>query len=223
NLAEARIKLTDAHGLTLAVVQLDSEHMRARVVAFVKDGKLVQSRNDQPVLDSALRLDQMRAHVDLHFQAVGIHMYVDDLKVELGFFERGDGAILRANVRRTPNVRVRGAAFGIVPAGMLDWFIPGDIPGLARRMLDVATLGNEGQGIALSARFVSAVDGRSLVESSGGFEILDTALIRFGMKIAADRVMPDEAASDDIRRLRVTYRDAFAADVERFGKYGRVP
>ncbi|MEY4514437.1 MAG: hypothetical protein RLZZ450_6559, partial [Pseudomonadota bacterium] len=43
NLAEARIKLTDAHGLTLAVVQLDSEHMRARVVAFVKDGKLVPS------------------------------------------------------------------------------------------------------------------------------------------------------------------------------------
>lgn len=223
DLAEARIKLTDANGLTVATIQADTEHMRVRIAAFVKDGKLVPSRNGQPQLDSAPRLEQMRAHVDLHFQAVGIHMYVDDLKVELGLFERGDGAILRANVRRTPKVRVRGAAFGIVPAGMLDWFIPGDIPGLARRMLDVATLGNDGQGIAVSARFVSAVDGRSTVESSGGFEILDTALIRFGMKIAADRVMPDEEANEDIRRLRVAYRDAFFADVERFGKYGRVP
>jgi hypothetical protein len=223
DLAEARVKVTDAQGLTLAQIQADTEHMRVRVVAFVKEGKLVPSRAGQPVLDSAPRLDHVRAHVDLHFQAVGIHIYVDDLKLELSLFERGDGAILRAHVRRTPNVRVRGAAFGFVPAGMLDWFIPGDIPGLARRMLDVATQGNDGEGIAASLRFASAVDGRSSVESSGGCEILDTALIRFGMKIAADRVMPDDEAEQDIRRLRVAYRDAFAADVERFANYGKLP
>jgi len=222
-LAEAHIKLTDANGLTLAQLHADTEHMRVRIAAFVKEGKLVASRADQPVLTSAPRFDHMRAHVDLHFQAVGIHMYVDDLKVELALDERSSVATLTSHVRRTPRFRVRGAAFGIVPAGMLDWFIPGDIPGLARRMLDVATQGNEGRGIAASARFTGAADGRSTVESSGGFEILDTALIRFGMKIAAERVMPDEDASADIRRLRVAYRDAFAADVERFEKYGRLP
>jgi hypothetical protein len=43
------------------------------------------------------------------------------------------------------------------------------------------------------------------------------------MAIAAERVVPDEKQLDDIKRLGVAYRDAFAADVERFGKHGTLP
>jgi hypothetical protein len=62
------------------------------------------------------------------------HMYVDDLRVELAHAAGPGLATVSTRVRHTPGFRVEGRGVGVFPAGMLDWFIPGDIPGLARRM-----------------------------------------------------------------------------------------
>ena len=105
---------------------------------------------------------------------------------------------------------------------MFDWFVPGDIEGLARKMMDVTMKGNGGRGVTLTVAFERAASGLATIDGAMGFEILDTALIRFGMKIAADRVMPDDDAIRDIARLTLAYRTALRSDVERYAKYGRL-
>jgi hypothetical protein len=86
-------------------------------------------------------------------------------------------------------------------------------------MFDVASKGNEGQGIVLDYRFATR-DGAATFDLSAGVEVLDTVLIRLGMSIAADRVIPDEEQSADLRKLWIAYRDALSKDLERFARYG---
>jgi len=220
DLAEAKIRLADSSGNTLIELQSDTKHARTRIQAFVRDGKLVPSRAGKALPDQEPRFEQMVAHFDLHFVLHRVHLYIDDMRIELTYREHVRGAELTARAKQVPKVRAGGAAFGVVPAGMLDWFIPGDIPSLTQRMLKVALRGNDGKGLVTTARFEQAESGLATFDWSTEWEALDTPLVRFGMGIAADRVVPDEKQEEDIRRLAVAYRDAFDADLERFAKFG---
>jgi hypothetical protein len=222
NLIESHVRLLDAQGNLLAELFFDSEKMRVRLEAFVRAGQLVPSRGGRPLAQAA-RFERMRAQVDVHVQSFGLHMYLDDLTVELQSEQHETGASLALQLKQTPRFRARGAAFGVFPAGMLDWFIPGDIEGLARRMMDVTMRGNGGNGVTIDARFEQSASGLATLDGSAALEILDTALIRFGMKIAADRVMPDDQELADIARLARSAQAAFRSDLERFARYGKLP
>jgi hypothetical protein len=187
----------------------------------VRGGKIVPSKSGKALRDVAPRFERMRAHTNLHFEAFRVHIQVLDLTTEVRYSEHATGAEFTGQILRTPQIRVTGAAFGMFPTGMLDWFIPGDMEGLARRLLDVATHGNEGRGIEWRYRFERPAGGLATLDGSAGAEVLDSALIRFSMAIAAERVVPDDDQLEDIRKLAAAYRDAFDADVERFGKFGK--
>jgi hypothetical protein len=149
-----------------------------------------------------------------------VHFFVKNLVTEIQYRERATGAELSGQVVQMPQIEVKGAAFGFVPTGMLDFFIPDDMQGLAERFFEAAVHGNEGQGIAWRYRFERPQGGLATLDGGVGIEVLDSALIRFAMGIAAKKVVPDDAQLEDIRRLAADYRDAFDLDVERFGKFG---
>lgn len=221
-LAEAKFRITDANGHTLSEIHLDTEHMRSRIELFVRGGKIVPSKDGKPLVDQAPRYEHMRAHANLHFQAFRIHIQVLDLVTDLHYGEHVTGAELSGQILRNPKIRVTGAAFGVLPTGMLDMFIPGDMEGLARRLFDAATRGNDGRGIEWRYRFERPAGGLATLDGSLGMEVLDSALIRFGMAIAAERVVPDDEQLEDIRHLAADYRDAFDRDVVRFAQFGKV-
>ena len=129
---------------------------------------------------------------------------------------------LATQMNKTPRFRIEGAVFGVLPVGVLDWFVPGDIPGLARHMFQVAARSNDGRGIEVSYGFEQLADERSAVDGRVGVDVLDSALIRFGMKIAADRVFPDADQQADMRKLVLASREAFALDVIRFSTSGQL-
>ena len=60
-----------------------------------------------------------------------------------GLFARERGMQLATQMNKTPRFRIEGAVFGVLPVGVLDWFVPGDIPGLARHMFQVAARSND--------------------------------------------------------------------------------
>jgi hypothetical protein len=87
-------------------------------------------------------------------------------------------------------------------------------------MFEVAARSNDGRGIELSFGCDTAADGGSVLDARAAVDVLDSALIRFGMRIAADRVIPDSDQRADLRKLINAYRDALALDVQRFSRYG---
>ena len=220
-LAEATIRLADANGHTLLTFRGDTERMRSRLDFFVKDGLIVPSKAHKPLIGTAPRFERMRAHANFHFQAFRLHFRIHDFTTELSYRETSRGFVLAGRNLRVPKVEVSGAAFGIFPAGMLDWFIPGDMESLARSFFKVAVEGNEGRGMEWRVRFDRAEDGLSTVDARIGIEVLDSALIRAGMALAADKMVPDDDQLEDIRRLAGAYRKAFDKDVARFSQYRR--
>lgn len=221
-LAKAKILLLDGNGYALGELHLDTEHMRSRLEFFARNGEIVPSKQGKPQPDRKPRFDTMRSYANLHFQAYRVHFYVQNLVTEIRYREKATGAELSAHIRDEPKFTVKGAAFGIFPTGMLDLFIPGDMEGLGRRFFEAAVHGNEGRGIEARYRFERPQGGLATLDGQLGIEVLDSALIRFAMAIAAKRVVPDEKQLDDMRRLAGDYRSAFDADVVRFGKFGRV-
>lgn len=222
-LVELKLRIVDGNGHKLCDVTADTEKMQSRIEAFVRNGKVIPSKKGEPLLDRPARFEKMRTHVDLHFQAYSVHIYVKDLRIEMKYDERSTGAAFSAQIVESPQVLVRGAAFGFLPTGMLDWFIPGDMESLARKLFDIATQGNEGRGVEARYRFERPEGSLATLDGTLGVEVLDSALIRFAMAIAADRVVPDKKQSDDLKRLGVAYRDAVDADIVRFGKHGKLP
>jgi hypothetical protein len=215
-------RLHDAAGNTLASFWFDSGQMRGRLEFAVRDGNIVPSRAGKLLPDSAPHFERMHAHVNVHSQAMGIQMYVDDFVIDGQVLERERGMQLATQMNKTPRFRIEGAVFGVLPVGVLDWFVPGDIPGLARHMFQVAARSNDGRGIEVSYGFEQLADERSAVDGRVGVDVLDSALIRFGMKIAADRVFPDADQQADMRKLVLASREAFALDVIRFSTSGQL-
>jgi hypothetical protein len=216
-------RLHDAAGNTLASFWFDSGKMRSRLEFAVRDGNIVPSRGGKLLPSVAPHFERMHAHLNLHSQALGIQMYVDDLVIDAQVLERERGVQLAAQMNKTPRFRIEGAVFGVLPVGVLDWFVPGDIPGLAQHMFQVAARSNDGRGIELNSGFEEIADGRSTVDGRVSVEVLDSALIRFAMKIAADRVFPDADQQADMRKFALASRRAFAADVDRFSRHGQLP
>ena len=222
-LMDAHVHVTDAAGLTLAKGRFDTQRLRSELTTFVQDGRIVPSKRGKPLPQRSANYSRMTARLDLHFVMHGIHLFVDNLRVNLRYRERPGGASLHAQAVTTPRIRVKGTAFGMLPAGMLDWFIPGDVEGLATRLFEAAVKGNEGRGVALFARFHRPEGGLATVNGTAGREVLDNALVRFGMAIVSNRVIPDDGQQADLERLAVAYRDAFDADLSRFARFGTVP
>lgn len=222
DVAAIKLRVVDGRGDTLVEAEGDTKRMQSRVSVYLRDGKLVPVRKGQPQSSLDPQYEKMRVHVDLHFVLHRIDLYIDDLRIDLSYRENTQGAELVAKANQLPKVRVEGAAFGLVPAGMVDWFIPGDLAGLTKRMLSIAISGNEGRGFYTQSRFHAPPGKLATYDAKLEVELLDSALVRFGMKVVSDRAIPDEDQEEDIRKFYVAIRDAWEADLARFAKFGAV-
>jgi hypothetical protein len=220
DLADYRTTVSDANGNVLLTAHLNTARVESGIAAFVHDGKLVPSKDGKPLVGTAPAFAQMTVRTDMHFVLHRVHLYVDDYRLGLRYRDQAGVAELQLEARSVPKVRVRGAAFGVVPAAMLDWFIPGDIEGLTKHLFQTAAKANGGRGTVAHARFAAPGGAPTTVDGQVAFEVLDSALIRMAMAIIADKVVPDEDQEEDMRRLAVAYRDAFDADLARFARYG---
>jgi hypothetical protein len=218
DIARARAVLRDAAGKVLLELDSDTEHLETKVRGLLRDGRLL-ARADKHGAPEAARFERMRLTLDLQFVLHHIRLNIEQLAIDLDYRADEHGARLRASSTRVPKVSVSGAAFGLLPTRVLDWFIPGDVETLARHMFEVAASARGGRGATLEARFREGPEGATL-EFDAETELLDTTLIRFCMAVIADAAIPNDAEERDITRMAVDYRDAFDADLARFARFG---
>jgi hypothetical protein len=106
-----------------------------------------------------------------------------------------------------------------MPAGLVNFFIPRSIDELMIEFLEVACNGNDGKGVVAEMRFENATEGQQTqVHFTSEFEGMDNFMVRIGMGIVSDRIIPDTDVSDDIRRLVFDTQDAFSKDLDSFAR-----
>jgi hypothetical protein len=218
DIAKVRAVLRDEAGRSLLELDSETQHLETKLRGFLHDGRLLARAGKQGALEPA-RFERMRLTLDLSFVLHRIRLNIEQLEIDLSYRAGREGATVRATSTRVPKVSVSGAAFGLLPTRVLDWFIPGDVETLARHMFEVAARAGGGRGSMLEAQFRESREGATL-ELDYQTELLDTTLIRFCMAAIADAAIPSDEEERDITRLAVDYRDAFDADLARFAKFG---
>lgn len=219
------ISISDEYG-EVARILVNSATQRAELTMLLRDGQPVATVNGKPVPEARPHLDgsarRLRVDVDAWIEIYGILAEVTGLRGDIGYQPVGDGALVTGQLTDIPAVRTSGRALGIMPAGVINFVLPRSIDQLATDFLTVAAEGNAGEGISGQVRFRQPGPGQlAEIQAGGAFEALDNFMVRLGMRIVSDRLIPDEAGMADLTRLISDVQAAFVRDLDRFA--ARVP
>ena len=221
SLLQMTVELHDDQG-KLLTSYIDSEKLRAELHMMVRDGDILPMQNELPILNAQpFNPNEPRAvtaRIDTRMDILGVIAHVQGMTADIHYQPTTQGARIDTRVTQVPEVSVGGRALGIIPTGMINFFLPRRIDQLMIDFLTVACEGNEGQGITGSLEFQQASRSgeSSQISLQGAFEGLDNFFVRVGMGIVNTRVIPDPAVSEDLRKLFFDAHDAFARDLDQF-------
>ena len=222
SLLKVDMDINDSRG-TLLHVMLDSENLLAHVEAYIKDGQLLPVYNRQVMVDAepipAGKNYELTANIQTRMNILGIITHMNNMRADISYQQHDQGARITTQVNRVPNVKVDGFALGIMPTQVINFFMPKSIDELMLEFLEVACYGNEGNGIVAEMDFDHGADQeQTKVHFTTQFEGLDNFMVRIGMGIVSDRIIPDQGVSNDIRRLVFDTQEAFASDLDGFAE-----
>jgi hypothetical protein len=221
-IAHIDVRWVDAQSRTLVKWSIDSDTLRFGMECYVKDGLLLPWSGktvfaDQGIDPLGAELRRTRAFIHARVQMLGVTITLTNLRVNLGYQPHDTHASISASVNNVPNVAVEGAA-----AGIIDVLIPGNIQSLTQDFFRRAALGNNNKGIAIQVVAGSEqrdVDG--VLEGSFELDALDSRLVKMGVGMVNDRIMPNSEVVADGKRILTELHDAFAADLSRYrGRLG---
>lgn len=223
-LFKADLRWLDDQGRSLARAHLETEQLRLTLEAFVLDGRLLPVGTDGKVVVAAPAApagpaSRFTCQADLTFNVNGVVTSVRGMVAET-VVARGEGGALDVvgRIVRKPQVTVGGRAFGILPTWAVDVVIPGNLEELTNELLGTACehAWDDGEkGLLLSLRARRAGDAATL-SAGGRVAVLDSALIRFGARVAGMKLVPDDETRDELWALLGEVHGAFAKDLAGF-------
>lgn len=221
-LLKVDMQVSDKRGRILSL-SIDSENLMAHMEAYVKDGRLLPVADGKVLVNAkpltAVERQHLTATMDSRMNILGIITHMRNVKADIYYEQSEAGAKITTQMTQVPDVSVEGFALGFMPTGLINIFIPRSIDELMLEFLEVACNGNDGKGVVAEMNFENATEHQQTkVHFTSEFEGLDNFMVRIGMGIVSDRVIPDTDVSGDIRRLVFDTQDAFSKDLDNFAK-----
>lgn len=221
-IAHVDVRWVDGKNRTLVKWSVDSDTLRFGMECYVKDGLLLPFVGKTVYLDQGIdpmsaELDRSRAFIHTKVQMLGVTLTLSNLRVNLAYQPHGTYASMTASLNSMPKIQVEGAT-----AGIIDVLIPGNIESLTRDFFQRAALGNDKRGIILGA--VAGSEERSsagVLEGSFELDALDSRLVKMGVGMVNDRLMPSSDVIVDGKKILGELHDAFRSDLARYrGRLG---
>jgi hypothetical protein len=219
------IKWQDKKGRTLTQIKVDSEKMTFQLSCYIKDGFLlpfkgVKVYENEPIDPMADTITSTKILADARLKMLGVVIKIKELNLD-SFYEPHPGyAEMGLTFTKVPEVKVEGAALGFVPTALVDAFIPGNIESVTRDFLGVAAKGNGGKGLIAAAKIGVAKEGsdRGVLEAGIDFDALDNFLVKIGLGMVNERLIPKPEAIDEAKSYFGELHDGFVKDFKRFEK-----
>lgn len=227
DLALMDIKWLDSKGRTLMQFKIDSDKLMINWQCYVKDGKLLPFKGvkvfeNEPIDPMSDALTTTSFVSDVRLKMLGVVIKLTGLKTD-AFYQPHDGYMESGlTFTEVPKIHVEGAALGFVPTALVDAFIPGNIESVTRDFLTVAAKGNNGKGLVGVLRLGVAKEGstKGVLEAGIDFDALDNFLVKIGLGMVSDKLIPDPDAFQDIKKFSTDLYDGFVKDLGRFEKRG---
>lgn len=221
-IAHLNVRWVDAKSRTLMKWVIDTETLLFSTECYIKDGMLLPFAGKTVFADEGVdplsdTLKRTRAFVLARVQLFGVVITLSNLKANLDYAPHATYATMAATINSVPTINVEGAA-----AGIIDALIPGNIHSLTQDFFRRAATGNGKQGMALKLAAGSETRGDDgVVEASFELDALDSRLVKMGVGMVNDRVMPDNEVMDDGKKILAEIHDAFMSDLSRYkGRLG---
>jgi hypothetical protein len=222
DLARLDAHWVDGQGRTLMNIKAETRQMSIALECYVKSGRLLPFKKDQvfdaePIDLMGTQLAKTRILANARVEMLGVIVHLGRLQLNLAYAPRDTYGSVEASLTTVPDVRVEGHALGFLPTGLVDAFIPGNMESLTRDFFEVAAKGNGGKGLVLHMDVGSdGASGQGVFAGSMAVEALDNFLVKTGVGIVNDRVLPSDDASDDNERFAAELHDAFVRDLSKF-------
>ncbi|OUR86971.1 hypothetical protein A9Q81_27320 [Gammaproteobacteria bacterium 42_54_T18] len=222
SLLKGVVEIEDGNGRLLRLT-LDSRTLSGTIDAYVTQGRLLPVKNGKVVTNVApVRLGDGRefsARVDSTMSILGVVTRMKGIETTIRYQPTEKGAVIQTSMTQVPEIYVEGAALGFMPTAIIDLFLPTNIDELMREFMTVAVKGNDGKGIVTRTEFSQLSVGElAKVNIAVSFEALNNFMVRIGMGIVSDRIIPDSDVSKDIQQLIYDTEEAFSKDLDGFEK-----
>jgi hypothetical protein len=220
NLAHFDFRWVDDQGHTLMRWVIDSEKLLFSTECYLKQGKLLPVTGAGKVVLADQGIDPMggalaRSRLFMHTRVslFGIAITLHNLRAQVRYTPGPTHAWLVGTVQAPPRVEVDGAA-----AGFIDMLIPGNVQSLTHDFFAHAAHGNDKKGVQIAIGIGSeSRDQGAVIEWSMELEALDSKLVKLGVGMVNERLMPSDEVLSDAKSLLTELHDAFVSDLKRYG------
>ena len=218
NLMNTRIDISDDNG-RLARISVDTHDWRIRIETVLSFGGIVPVQGDNLQLDKVRKFEDkavnLRVAINSDLDIFGVKTHVKGLQASLRYNPSPDTLRLETNINTVPEIAVDGAFMNVVPTGVIDMMIPGNIASIISQFFTVACEGNAGDGITANVELHNThVPGVIDAKADGSVLALDNSFLQLGMRIINTRMIPDNETSEELRGLFFAMQDAFYEDFD---------
>jgi|GEM_PF-2089321 len=226
DLVEGETRLHNERGQWM-IARVNSASRQVELELWIDEqGRLLPTRNGE-VVGRALGSDNTSslswtATTTATLRALGLAVELSDWTSEWQYSRTSEGATFQGRVNSTPGIDVLGRALGVMPANVVEFVLPVNIKETVQNFMDVLAESNDGRGAELKVQFAEDPANGSVVSSQASGDGLDNFFVRFGVGMVSNRILPDSAAADGLRRFLGDGQVAFEKDLDRFAQYIRV-
>lgn len=227
DLLKFQLRVYDDHGQLMSLA-FNTETLRGRLSMSIRDGQVLPTRHGKPVNGSTPfdpgQPKRLTVRVNSEMDILGIIANVQGMTANVDYIPTPPGARFESRIQDVPGIRVGGRALGMVPPDLIDVFIPQRIDQLIVDFLTVACQGNNGDGITGTVELRHSPEGGATrLNADGAFEGLDNFLVRIGMRIINNRIIPGSGVSEELRQLVYDAHEAFSRDLDQFERVSLAP
>jgi hypothetical protein len=214
---KSEFELCDSDNRTLMKGRVDSASQISSLEFYVIDGKLIPQNPNKTFAMNALIDIADRASRDYKLytrstiEIMGLKM--DTGRTHILVKTSFDGGEIQATskILKITQPSVTGRMFHILPTWLIDVTIPGDIQERVNRFAKILSNTRNGQGAEGILKIPATHP--HLAQISGHAELLDNNILKLGLKVGVDTLLPKESAQQDIRRIDESLSSALINDL----------
>ncbi|MCB1157927.1 MAG: hypothetical protein H7A25_02825 [Leptospiraceae bacterium] len=207
SLGSVHITLYNQQRHKLLSFSLFSENLEFNCRLYTLEGKVIPFSKTKLYLAEAFLPTQLKQyvfqiHISFQINVYGLYFKNNKVLVNANFSDKSENGKLSFKLQNIAPTQVSGGFSHIVPAWLIDMFIPGNIEELIQHFTETMVRANSGTGSFVHLGFTKKDSFLFRIQAES--EFLNNFLVRFGLKVWNYRILPYEEARDDIRKFLQT-------------------
>lgn len=203
------LEVYNQHKSKLFEFHLDSEKLEMQFIVFTEKGKLIPFTgfrgNEKLDFQNALEFSKLKeikfnGRLSFYGNIYGLIFENNGLEFEGNFYNEKEQGKFFIKLRNIEPTKVSGGFSYIIPAWLIDFFIPGDMEELVNHFFQVIVQSNYKKG-AFVKLTLDKQKNDWLIHTNAEGEFVENFFLRFGLRVWNYKVAPSDDAYHNLAQL----------------------